>query len=245
MPMAVTAPPAPLNVVTPTTARASSSASGLAGSFRATVPFLRPASTCGGTISASTLRPTASAVAGLTPGPTPPKRAPAIAWCSFSAPPQNASSPKVSKRKICAPRPIISDAFCSMTASKVPGRAAAPMERCARTLLDASEAASTAVNGTNRTADAYLERMRLLSSSIGLRVWMSGRDDARRLPRWLQPIRRARADAGLGQTRERERGNRHFHVADGDIEVASRRDQRDRDGREPERGDVAAQLSEP
>src|SRR5262249_43402233 len=154
-------------------------------------------------------------------------------------------APKVSKRKICAPRPIISDAFCSMTASKVPDRAAAPMERCARTWLDASEAANTAVKGTNRTADAYLERIRLLSSSIGLRVWMSGRDDPRRVPRWLQPIRRGRADTGFGQARERERGNRHFHVANGDIEVVAGRDQRDRDGREPERRDVAAQLSEP
>jgi hypothetical protein len=53
---------------------------------------------------ASTLRPSARAVLGLTPGPTPPFFAPAIAWWSRSCPPQNAWSPNVSKRKIRRPR---------------------------------------------------------------------------------------------------------------------------------------------
>ena len=62
-----------------------------------------PPSASPGSASASTFSPTASAVFGLTPGPTPPFLAPAIAWCSCSASPQNASSPNVSKRKICRP----------------------------------------------------------------------------------------------------------------------------------------------
>ena len=82
--------------VRPTTAFNFSSASVVAGFLRSTVPALMPAATSAGTASASTFNPTASAVSGLTPGPTPPFAAPAIAWCSLSASPQNASSPKVS-----------------------------------------------------------------------------------------------------------------------------------------------------
>ena len=82
--------------VTPTTAFSFSSASVVAGSSRSTVPALMPAATSAGTASASTFNPTASAVFGLTPGPTPPFAAPAIASCSLSASPQNASSPNVS-----------------------------------------------------------------------------------------------------------------------------------------------------
>ena len=48
---------------------------------------------------------------GLTPGPTPPSLPPAIARCSWSWSPQKASSPKVSKRKVCWPAAIIASAF--------------------------------------------------------------------------------------------------------------------------------------
>ena len=58
--------------VTPTTAFSLSSASVVAGSSRSTLPALIAAAIFGGSASASTLRPTASAVFGLTPGPTPP-----------------------------------------------------------------------------------------------------------------------------------------------------------------------------
>ena len=44
-----------------------------------------------------------SAARGVNPGPLPPFAAPAIVSCSRSAPPQNASLPKVSKRKILRP----------------------------------------------------------------------------------------------------------------------------------------------
>src|SRR6185295_201262 len=43
------------------------------------------------------------AVFGLTPGPTPPFAAPAMAWLRCSVSPQNAWSPNVSKRKVCLP----------------------------------------------------------------------------------------------------------------------------------------------
>src|SRR5713226_7646618 len=93
--------------VTPTTALSLSRASVVAGSSRFTLPalicFLSPS----GKASASTLRPTESAVFGLTPPPTPPFFSPAMAWCSCNASPQKASEPKVSKRKICLPSSIV------------------------------------------------------------------------------------------------------------------------------------------
>src|SRR6185437_7649928 len=57
------------------------------------------------------------AVLGLTPGPTPPFFSPAMALCSWSASPQNASSPNVSKRKICRPSPIMRAALLSIALS--------------------------------------------------------------------------------------------------------------------------------
>ena len=58
--------------VTPTTAFSLSRASVVAGSLRSTVPFLRASTMAAGSASTSTLRPSCSAAAGLTPGPTPP-----------------------------------------------------------------------------------------------------------------------------------------------------------------------------
>ena len=72
-------PPSPPNGMTPSTALALISASVFAGSLRSIALFAIAASTCRGTMSTSSLRPTASAVAGLTPGPMPPNRAPPIA----------------------------------------------------------------------------------------------------------------------------------------------------------------------
>ena len=74
-----------------------------AGSSRFTLPFWIFCTRSLGSASTSTFSPTASAVFGLTPGPTPPRPAPSIAWCNFSVSPQNAWSPKVSKRKVCSP----------------------------------------------------------------------------------------------------------------------------------------------
>ncbi len=86
--------------VRPTTALSLSSASVVAGSSRFTLPAAICCLSAAGSASESTLRPTASAVLGLTPGPTPPFAAPAIALCSCSVSPKKASDPNVSKRKI-------------------------------------------------------------------------------------------------------------------------------------------------
>src|SRR6185436_19305209 len=67
----------------------------------------------------STLRPTARAVFGLRPGPTPPFLAPAIAWLRCKVLPQKAWSPNVSNRKVCLP--------CSTSVALAPtGRPFAP-----------------------------------------------------------------------------------------------------------------------
>src|SRR4051794_25993710 len=89
---------------TPRTALSLISASVVFGELRSTLPALIASTTDFGSALASTFRPSLSAVAGLTPGPTPPLAEPAIALSSCNAPLQNASSPKVSKRKIWRPR---------------------------------------------------------------------------------------------------------------------------------------------
>src|ERR1700674_2363812 len=104
--------------VTPTTALSFSSASVVAGSSKLTLPSLSCCFRDSGKASASTLRPTDKAVLGLTPGPTPPFFAPAIALWSCKASPQKASLPKVSNRKICLPFSIICWEFLLMTSSK-------------------------------------------------------------------------------------------------------------------------------
>jgi hypothetical protein len=88
---------------TPTTALSLSSASVVLGLLRSTLPFLMAWTTARGSAAASTLRPTDSALFGLSPAPTPPSRDPSIALCSCNALPQKAWSPKVSKRKTCLP----------------------------------------------------------------------------------------------------------------------------------------------
>src|SRR3954466_1850497 len=68
--------------LTPTTALSLTSATVVAGELRLTLPAFSALSTESGRAFASTLRPTDSAVFGLTPGPTPPRRRPAIALSS-------------------------------------------------------------------------------------------------------------------------------------------------------------------
>src|ERR1700682_1953399 len=104
--------------VTPSMELSLSKASVLAGSSKLTLPSLSCCFRDSGKASASTLRPTDKAVLGLTPGPTPPFFAPAIALWSCKALPQKASLPKVSNRKICLPFSIICWAFLPMTSSK-------------------------------------------------------------------------------------------------------------------------------
>ena len=89
----------PLTVSTvpfrPTTALSLSSATVVAGSVRLMLPFWMPATTAGGSASASTFNPTASAVVGST--------AVRITSWMRKVSVHLASSPKVSKRKICWP----------------------------------------------------------------------------------------------------------------------------------------------
>src|SRR5262249_31723814 len=70
---------------------------------RLTVALPMPCCTEAGSASTSTFSPRASACLGVRPGPTPPFAAPAIAWFRCRVSPQNASSPKVLKRKVCWP----------------------------------------------------------------------------------------------------------------------------------------------
>ena len=59
-----------------------------------------------------------SAVFGETPGPTPPFFSPAMALCNWSASPQKASLPNVSKRNVFLPSSSIVCALRAMSASK-------------------------------------------------------------------------------------------------------------------------------
>ena len=79
----------------PTTASSFSRATVVAGLFRSMLPFWMPWTTAAGNASASTLRPTESAVTGST--------AALMTSCMRSVSVHFASSPKVSKRKICLP----------------------------------------------------------------------------------------------------------------------------------------------
>ena len=96
MPIDLTLPSGLAKAVTPTTAFSLSSAIVVAGSSRLTLPAAICFFKAAGSASASTLRPTDSAVFGETPGPTPPFFSPAMALCSCSASPQKASLPNVS-----------------------------------------------------------------------------------------------------------------------------------------------------
>ena len=96
IPIDLTLPSGFVKAVTPTTALSFRRAIVVAGSSRSTLPALIWFFNAFGSISASTFNPTDSAVLGETPGPTPPFFSPAIALCSCSAPPQNASLPNVS-----------------------------------------------------------------------------------------------------------------------------------------------------
>ena len=82
MPIDLTLPSGLAKAVTPTTAFSLSSAMVVAGSSRSTLPAASCFFNASGSASASTLRPTESAVLGETPGPTPPFFSPAMALCS-------------------------------------------------------------------------------------------------------------------------------------------------------------------
>src|SRR5256886_4361907 len=79
---------------TPTTAYSASRAAVVAGSSRLPGPAWSCDTSAAGSASTSTLSPTPSAVLGLMPWTT---------WCILSVSVQNASSPKVSNRKMCCP----------------------------------------------------------------------------------------------------------------------------------------------
>src|SRR5215469_1548408 len=89
--------------LTPTTALSFRSDSVTAGSSRLTFPATMACCSDLGNAFTSTLRPNASAVFGLRPGPMPPCFAPSIVLFSCRVPPQNDWSPNVSKRKVCLP----------------------------------------------------------------------------------------------------------------------------------------------
>src|SRR5262249_3820122 len=117
MPIDFKLPLASKKPVTPTTEFNLRSASVVAGSSRLTLPSLICCLRASGNASTSTSSPTASAVFGLTPLPTPPCFSPAMAVCSRSASPQNASLPSVSYRKICRPCSSICCAWCPIRRS--------------------------------------------------------------------------------------------------------------------------------
>src|SRR3954451_2234326 len=134
--------------LTPTTALSLTSATVVAGELRLTLPAFSALSTESGRAFESTLRPTDSAVFGLTPGPTPPKRRPSIALSSCSAPLQNASSPKSSKRKTW--RPSLTSDWASCDAD---GGWVLPVCDCALTLNSAPPASAQApIRAPVRTA---------------------------------------------------------------------------------------------
>src|SRR2546426_1541245 len=85
MPIDLMLPRASKKPVTPTTAFSLRSAKVVAGSSRSTLPALSWSCSACGRASTSTLRPTDSAVFGLTPPPTPPCFSPAMALWSCSA----------------------------------------------------------------------------------------------------------------------------------------------------------------
>ena len=85
--------------------------------------------------------------AGVSPGPTPPFAAPAIAWCSLSASPQNASSPNVSKRKMF--RPFSSAAVADSISGSLGVTGCLPPSAIG-TIFDLSDSLSHAM-GTART----------------------------------------------------------------------------------------------
>src|SRR5205807_1098943 len=109
---------------TPTTAFSASRATVVAGSSRLTCPALSCDTSAAGSASTSTLRPTPSAVLGLMPCTT---------WCILSVSVQNASSPKVSNRKMCCPSnsvrsigELVGDAVQATTATSTVARS----QRC-------------------------------------------------------------------------------------------------------------------
>src|SRR5262249_15760273 len=103
IPIDLTLPSGFVKAVTPTTAFNLRRARVVAGSSRLTFPAASCFFKLSGSASASTLRPTDNAVFGETPGPRPPFFSPAMALCNWSASPQKASLPNVSKRKIFLP----------------------------------------------------------------------------------------------------------------------------------------------
>src|SRR3954451_10734871 len=134
--------------LTPTTALSLMRARVVAGESRFTLPAFSALSTECGSALASTFRPSDRAVFGLTPGPTPPCDRPSIALSSCSAPLQNASSPKSSKRKTW--RPSLTSDWASCDAD---GGWVLPVCDCALTLNSAPPASAQApIRAPVRTA---------------------------------------------------------------------------------------------
>src|SRR3954453_20603546 len=129
---------------TPTTEFSLRSARVTAGSSRGTLPAATASLMVVGRASASTLRPTARAVFGLTPGPTPPLALPAIAWFRCRVPPQKPWSPSVSSGNVCRPPLTTSSPWSSSGSDSVE----TDMEVCE---LAALEVPAVAWNPTART----------------------------------------------------------------------------------------------
>src|SRR5262249_11290190 len=118
IPIDLTLPSGFVKAVTPTTALNFRRPRVFGGSSRLTFPAASCFFKASGSTSASTLRPTDSAVFGETPGPTPPFFSPAMALCNWSASPQKASLPNVSKRNVFLPSSSSVCALRAMSASK-------------------------------------------------------------------------------------------------------------------------------
>src|SRR5256886_14388833 len=149
--------------VTPTTAFSLRSAKVVAGSSRSTLPALSCSCSAGGRAPTSTLRPTDSAVFGLTPPPTPPCFSPAMALWSCSASPQNASSPNVSNRKVWRPSRTMRLALSSITLSKPEGTPAL-------TALPAGSTARTAPTSPTATSTTPTDNLALRGITIGMAI---------------------------------------------------------------------------
>ena len=137
---------------TPRTAPSSSRATVVAGAFRSIEPSAIPAFTAAGSASASTLRPTASAVAGLTPV--------RMTSCMRSVSVQKVSSPKVSKRKIDLPSANVGGLWPPFAA-----RTSSDEGATGRTAASRVQAASA----TARTSASVEERMTHLCGHSGWR----------------------------------------------------------------------------
>src|SRR5262245_58428820 len=211
MPIDLTLPFGFVKAVTPTTALSLRSAIVVAGSSRSTLPDLIWLFSALGSTSASTFKPTESAVLGETPGPTPPFLSPAIALCSCSASPQNALLPNVSWRKVLRPSSIIvcawraivaswpfSWVFCvggAAAANKVP-HSPAPQAPAIRMLLDLMRASLC------RREQAA--RLRRLNQRLVIGLWMQQSRKRSRSNRQAEPAQHGACHSCAASSCERK-----------------------------------------